>query len=227
MKFHPLTHCILAVEAAIVFLILPSYQNLAVFFFWLMLILVLPRRTEINLTGVFIKILGAAAFFLFLIHGVVWMPFSISRIGIYEGLDSFLRISAPVVTVLYLSRQVRQEELFAFLIDLRIPSVVIFILFRTLWLVPRFMERIDEVITAQKLRGMRIESFSGRIKALLPTLGPIFSSMLEETSENSLTLTTRGFLQPGTKTHLAVLSYSWIDAGVVITVTSLVVILWF
>ena len=227
MKFHPLTHIIVSAELAVLILILPVLHGLCVLTFWLLLNLLISPCTETKLTGVFLKILVVAALFLFLIHGVEWRALSISIDGIVAGLNNFVHIAAPVTFVIYLSRRVRSEELYALLIDLRVPPSVILILFRTLWLIPRFVERIDEVITAQKLRGMRIEKTSQRIRALIPTLSPIFSSMLEEISENSLTMTARGFLQPGRKSHVIVLKYSWADGVLLLTVTLILLIVWF
>ncbi len=240
MKLHPLTHIIISVEFTLLTLILPVYQGLGVLTLWLLFTLVIPQRTETKLTGTFIKILVAAAVFLFLIHGLNWRTLDISTEGIVSGLNSLIHtegivsglnslihIAAPVTFIIYLSRMVQSEEIFALLVDLRIPSAVILILFRTIWLVPRFVERIDEVITAQKLRGMRIETTSQRIRALIPTLSPIFSSMLEEISENSLTIAARGFLQPGKKSHLKVIEYRIDDAIVIIFMTFIMLMLWF
>ncbi|MFC1490920.1 energy-coupling factor transporter transmembrane component T family protein [Candidatus Latescibacterota bacterium] len=218
MKFHPLTLILVSLELATLIIILPDVQGIFVIGSWLLLSLILPNRTETKLTPVFIKILFVAAVFLLLIHGVVWRDLSISAVGIMSALGSFTHIATPVVSIIFLSRNVRPAELYAFLIDLRIPTVIIFILFRTLWLVPRFIERIDEVITAQKLRGMRIDKTSERLRALIPTLGPIFSSMLEEISENSLTLTTRGFLDNSKKSHVISLGYSVKDFLIIVPV---------
>ena len=168
-----------------------------------------------------------AAFFLFLIHGVKWMPPGISTDGLISGLVNFTHIAAPVLFIIYLSRRVHSEEIFALLIDIKVPPALILILFRTLWLVPRFVEKADEVITAQKLRGMRIESTSERVRALIPTLSPIFSSMFEEISENSLTLTTRGFLQPGRKSHLTMLRYGFIDWIMLMILVLIPLVSWF
>ncbi|MFC1538928.1 energy-coupling factor transporter transmembrane component T family protein [Candidatus Latescibacterota bacterium] len=219
MKFHPLTYILVSLELAVLIIILPDLYGLFVFGAWLFLSLVIPKRTETKLTPVFIKVLFVGAIFLLLIHGIEWREFTISAEGIMGALGSFIHIAAPVVFIIFLSRNVRPEELYALLLDLRIPTVIIFIIFRTLWLVPRFVERVDEVIIAQKLRGMRIEKTSDRIKALIPTLGPIFSSMLEEISENSLILTARGFLGSGDKSHVIELHRSLADYIFLLIVT--------
>ena len=219
MKIHPLTHIVLAAELAFLTVIPDLFQGLAVLILWFMFIFIIPKRTETKVTFVFIKVLAVAALFLFLIHGIHWSPPEISVDGIYAGLVNFTHIAAPVVGIIYLSRMIHSEEMFALLIGLRVPPVIILIIFRTLWLVPRFIERINEVITAQKLRGMKIESISERIRALIPTINPIFSSMLEEISENSLTITARGLLQPGRKSHYTILKFDSVNRIITIAIT--------
>ncbi|MFC1693784.1 energy-coupling factor transporter transmembrane component T family protein [Candidatus Latescibacterota bacterium] len=227
MKLHPLTHIIITIELAIFTIMLPTFESAAVLSIGLIVVLLVPSRTEARLSRLFLKVLAMAAFFLLLIHGVRWNPPGISQGGMITGLESFINIAVPFTCIMYLSRRITSEELFAVLIDLRIPSIVILILFRTLWLVPRLMERMEEVVTAQKLRGMRIENSIQRAGAILPTLSPIFSSMLEEISENSLTLTTRGFLQPGGKSHITEIKYNWINMIFIIFLTLSLMVLWF
>jgi len=227
MKFHPLTHVTIAAELALLGLYLPLVSSVMVIFFWLLIILFIPKRTETPLTALFLKMLAIAAFFLFLIQGLDWKPLSVSSVGLLKGMNTFVRFAAPVAFVIHVSRNIRLEELYAFLIDLKIPPSVIFIFFRTLWLVPRFVERIDEVLMALKLRGMRMETVSDRVRALIPSLNPIFSSMFEEMFENALTLAARGFLMPGLKSHVAVLSFRYNDWIALFLVNLFIWITWF
>ena len=227
MKFHPLTHIIVAIEVALCAVILPVFEALTLLTCGLLVVLFIPPRTEVRLTRPFLKVLAVAAFFLFVIHGMRWNPPGISQEGIIKGLESFIHIAVPFAIIIYLSKRILSEELFALLLDLRVPPLIILVLFRTLWLVPRLMERMEEVVTAQKLRGMRIENAVQRTGALIPTLSPIFSSMLDEISENSLIITARGFLLPGRKSHLLNLRYRWIDVVLTGTITIILLILWY
>ena len=174
----------------------------------------IPRRTDTDLLGPFLRILGIAAIFLFLIHGIRWNPPGIIRSGVVSAIESFIHIAIPVIAALYLSRRIRSEELYAFLVDLRIPPAVILILFRTLWLVPRLKERMEETVAALRLRGMPAGSPIARMRVLAPSLGVVFSSMFGEISENAPVATARGFLRPGPKTHLLELRFGAADAGV-------------
>ena len=225
--FHPATHCVIAIEVALVAIVLPSVTGALVLLLFSLAALAIPSRTEFFLTGKFLKLLVVGAFFLFLIHGMHLNPPGLSYEGLSTGLKNFIHIAAPVICVIYLSRHIRSEELFAMLIDYHVPPSLILILFRTMWLVPRLTERMDEVMTAQKLRGMRVETTAQRIRALIPTLNPIFSSMLHEISINSLIITSRGFLSPGLKTHIVSLSYSWKDAFFIAGITFFLGLLWY
>jgi len=220
MRLHPVTHIVLAVESAVLVVSLPMKQGYVALFLLLGVTLLVPPRTVNRITGVFLKILVVAAFFLFLLHGVRWYPPGVSAKGITLGLESFIRIAVPVVSMLYLARRITSEDLFALMTDFRVPPAVILILFRTLWLVPRLMERMDDVVTAQKMRGMRVDNPLRRFRAVIPTLSPIFSSMVDEISRNALVMTARGFLRPGRKTHLHSLRYGWSDVLAAACVTA-------
>ncbi len=224
---HPLTHIVLALEFALLAVTTPLEEGLAVLLFGLAVTLAMPARTETRLAKPFLQALGIAALFLFLIHGVQWRPFGITRIGALDGIESFTHIAAPVIAILYLSRQIRPEELFALLLDLKAPPAAILILFRTLWLVPRLTARMDEVITALKLRGMPVETPVQRVRALVPALGVIFASMLSEISDNSLVIASRGFLRRGNRSHLLALPFGRRDATLLILVTFILVLAWF
>lgn len=224
---HPLTQIILAIGFVAAVVGTPLEEGLAVLLFGLGATLAVPSRTESRLVRPFLSVLGIAALFLLLLHGIQWHPPEITRAGLSEGLDRFLNIAGPVVAVLYLSRRIRPEELFVLLLDLRVPPTVVLIFFRTLWLVPRFTARMDETLIALRLRGMPVDSPLQRIRALAPSLGTIFASLFSEITDNSLVIAVRGFLHPGPKTHRLVLPFGVRDGAVIALVLLMMGILWF
>ncbi len=224
---HPITHIAVALAFAGIVLTVPFERGLATLLLGLGMTLAVPRRTETFLARAFMRVLAIALLFLFLIHGIRWIPFGVTRAGVFTALEHLTRIGAPVVAALYLSRAIRSEELFALLLDMRVPPAAILILFRTIWLVPRFTERMDETLVALKLRGMPAETPKQRIQALVPALGTIFASMFSEISDNSLVIAARGFLRPGPKSHLLALRFGVRD-GVIIALALLILgIAWF
>jgi len=226
MKLHPATHIAVAVEVSFLVIALPFPADSVLLALLYAVVLLIPARTGFRRTMTFMKVLAAAALFLALIHAVRWTPVGLSADGIATALKSFNRIAVPFAGIIYLSKTVSSEELFALLVDMRVPPPVILILFRTVWLVPRLMGRTDEVLAMQRMRGLRIESPLHRLRAVLPTLSPIFSSMIDEISQNSLTITARGFLSPGRKSHLLAISFSAADAAVVGLTTLVCIVLW-
>ncbi len=211
---HPFSHLLVTAAFAVSAAAAPTESGLAIVLFAIVAASAIPRRTDTDLLAPFLRILGFAAIFLVLIHGVRWNPPGFFRSGIVSAAASFIHVSIPVTAVLYLSRRIRSEELYAFLIDIRMPPAVILVLFRTIWLVPRLKERMEETVTALRLRGMPSGSPAARMRALASSLGVVFSSMFGEISENALVATARGFLRPGPKTHLIELRFGAADAGV-------------
>jgi energy-coupling factor transporter transmembrane protein EcfT len=226
MPIHPLTHIVIAIEFCALAATAPPETSPAIILFGLAVTAAVPRRTDTNLLRPFLSVLGIAALFLFLIHGVRLNPPGISREGILRGLAGFSHIAPPVIAALYLSRRIRSEELFALLVDLRVPPAAILILFRTIWLVPRLTERMDETVAALRLRGMPTDSLAGRMRALVPSLGSVFSSMFAEISDNSLIMTARGFLRSGPKSHLTSLHFGAADVAAVFLITLILAASW-
>lgn len=216
MKLHPVAHVVIVLDLVLVTFCVPVIPGLAILGAFCAAVLITPSRTGTRLAGPFLKLILFAAVFLVLLHGIQWRPLQILPAGMREAAGSFRLIASVVVSILYLARQITGEEMYALFLDFRIPPSIILILFRTLWLVPRFIERIDEVVLAQKLRGMPVDSAFSRARAVVPSFTPIFASMLEETFEQAMIITIRGFLEPGLKTHTSVLAFRGRDWMVII-----------
>ena len=216
MILHPVSYFILALDLVIAILVLPPLYGAASVAVILCALAVAPGRTGTRIARPFMKLFAVGTVFLFLIHAVTWHPVGISPDGLVVMCRAVARIGAVIAAVTYLAGRVTGNELYALMIDLRVPPAAILILFRTLWLVPRFMERIDEVILAQRLRGMRLEGFRDRTAAVLPALTPVFASMLDETWAHAMTMTIRGFLEPGRKTHRLALPFRGRDGAVAV-----------
>ena len=222
---HPAAYLLIAVELSTAALLLPSGEGLVLLCGWMLFMSLRPVRTGTRMMGTFLRLLAIAAGFLLLLHAVRLSPPGITGAGVRHALRLFVRIAAPVTGVLYLVRNVRGDEMFALFVDLRVPPAAILVLFRTIWLIPRLRIMMENVVTAQKLRGMPVDSLSRRFHAFAPTLSPLFSSMVDEISENSLVITTRGFLLPGRKSHLTPLSFGARDIIATISVTAFIALL--
>ena len=212
MTFHPFTNLFIVLCIVTVALILPVPAGILLIAAWCGITLLVPARTDARLAVPFLKLILFAAVFLVLIDGVQWRPLAILPDGLAEAADRFRLIALIIVSVLYLGRMVTGEEMYALFLDFRIPPALTLIIFRTLWLVPRFIERMDEVVLAQRLRGMPTGGAFARFRAVLPALTPVSASLLEETYEQAMVITMRGFLEPGKKTHALRLRFAFRDA---------------
>jgi energy-coupling factor transporter transmembrane protein EcfT len=220
MKLHPVTFIIIAFECALLTVLLPVWKGFAAFIILFATVAVIPSKTDVETGGVFMRFLIIAAFFLFLINGVKWFPTGIDLAGIENGTNSFVNIGACFLFIVLVSKTLHSEEIFALMVSLKIPSSIILIFFRTAWLVPRFSAKMRDVLAAQKLRGMRVSSFTERAGAVIPALNPIISAMFEEIARNALVITSRGFLAHGVKSSRLELAFSAVDYFLILTVTT-------
>ncbi len=203
-NLHPGTRIIIALcfTAVVSFLSL-QYQAFAVLLgaisAW-----VISKPLSSNDPGkAFLKIWLVAGFFLFLMHGLhytdkIYIDYDALRIA---G-NSFLRIGTFIVVFLWLIRTIAPEELYALFVDLRLPMPVIYVIMKTLSLIPHFEERAKDILTAQQTRGFMLKGLRNRAKALFLIFPPLFASMLYELEESAASLSARGLHAKGRKTHL-------------------------
>ena len=211
MKLHPVILILIIIEICAMTVFLPLWHGLITFLILFPISVIIPSRTGVDTSGIFIKLLFVAAFFLLLINGIKWVPPGIDYQGLDRAINSFVNIGACFLFIIFVTKTISAEELFALMTGVKIPSPIILIFFRTAWLVPRFSERVGEVLTAQRLRGMKTGNIFERAGAVLPSLNPILSTMLQEIAQNALVITSRGFLNAGRKSSRLVLHMTLID----------------
>jgi energy-coupling factor transporter transmembrane protein EcfT len=226
-KLYPLTYIIISFQFGFLTVILPEPQSLVVLAVWCSVTLMMPSPEKDRITKPMFRVMLISWIFLFLIHGIRYYPLSIDTVGMNRALDAFTRFAAPALAVVWIYRRVEPEEMYALLIDLGLPISWVVMIFRIFWLVPRFMERLDDVLMAQRLRGMKIESYGERMRAVVPSLFPVITSLFEEITENSLVQHSRGLLEPGKKTHVTELNFSFTDISALLLTTFLMAVIWF
>ena len=93
----------------------------------------------------------------------------------------------------------------AFVLDLErrgIPPRLAFVALATIEAVPTLIERALIISESQRARGLDTEgSVGGRVRGLLPLVGPVVIGALTDVEERSLALETRAFSRPGRR-HL-------------------------
>lgn len=176
----------------------------------------------------FIKLWLAAGFFLFILNCISWDGGLIfNDKGLETAIKSFFRIGSLMVAFLWLIRTVKSEELYAMLIALHMPVPVIYVLFQTIFLIPRLGERAREILVAQQARGFVLKGIHNRLKAYILILAPLFSTMFHELEQNAAAMSSRGLHAPGVKTSLTQLSISRLDVVLIAISLTVTVILLF
>jgi len=220
---HPCTHLIIAAcFTALVFMLLWPYQAIAsligCFVAWL-IAKPIPTRDP---GRSFLRIWLTAGIFLILIHAVQFAEgIRLSFEGVLVAGKSFFRIGALMASCLWLIRTLENDDLYAFLIDLRVPIPVIYVIFQSIFMIPRFNQRASDILIAQQARGFVLKGFRHRIKALLLIIAPLFATTLYELEESAASLSARGLLTSGKKTHLHYISFSFYD-GMIVSVSILI-----
>lgn len=116
-----------------------------------------------------------------------------------------------MVAFLWVIRTTKAEELYAMLLDLRLPVSVIYVLFQAIYLIPRFGDRAREILIAQQARGFVLKGIRNRLRTY-SDFAPLFSTAIYELEENAASISARGLHAPGRKTHLCKITFTALDA---------------
>jgi energy-coupling factor transport system permease protein len=226
---HPVTRLSIALSFIIFIWRIPlAYQAIAVFLGAIIIWGIAKPLPSQDPGNIFLRLWLTAGFFLTMIHTISYddgLIFNQDRL--YVAGKSFFRIGSLMVAFLWIIRTMKTEELYAMLIDLRLPIPVIYVIFQALYLIPRLIERAKDILVAQQARGFILRGVRRRIKALILILSPLFSTMIYELEEGAASIAARGLHAPGMKSHINTIRLTVLDSiliGISIIITVLLVI---
>lgn len=212
---HPLTKLYITGLCFLSAIFLPQpYQALLVFGFVL-----LPLASWGGLLKKFIitcvKLIIPFAISLFVIQGffapgsqVVWSIGSITLTveGLMGGFSFGSRIFLVLGAATLLMFFTRPDHLMLALTERGLPHQVGYIVVTTMQIIPRFQEKAETILNAQRSRGLETEgSLAHRLRMLLPLVGPLILGSIIDVDERAIALEARAFSYPGKKTNLQVL----------------------
>ncbi|RLK63444.1 energy-coupling factor transporter transmembrane protein EcfT [Atopobacter sp. AH10] len=135
-----------------------------------------------------------------------------SKTGFDTSINLSLRIMAISSSVIWFFLVTKVKDIVAYLDHLKVPKAVTFVLASTILLVPEMTKLSQQIMDAQKARGIETEgNLLMRSKAFLPMIGPLVLTAIQQTDERVLTMEARGFSAPVTKTSYYLLKHSSID----------------
>lgn len=214
-RLHPLTKLVYVLACLLVGWLIPGAWSP----YFVLLIGIVP----VSLAGgvlpqVFrntVKTVAPFALSLFIIQGLFWTggtvvqqlgPFSLKAEGLWFAVRGTGRILVAVSGFLFLNYTTRSDELMLALSQKGLPNSISYVVLSTLQIVPRFQQKANTILDAQRSRGLETEgSFLVRTRALLPMVLPLLLGSIVDIDERAIALEVRAFGRQGPRTSLLTL----------------------
>jgi len=116
--------------------------------------------------------------------------------GVRDALDVALRLGAAIAALGTVIAGVPPRRLTRALAAQGLPGWAAYLIVASLEAAPEARARAQEVLDAQRCRGLATGGGFGRLRALAPLAGPLVASLVAETDERALALDARAF-HPG------------------------------
>lgn len=193
-RAHPFTALALAGAVALLAFILPGPVGPSVLMAGVIFVVTLARLSRVLVTAAFLAVPMWA--FAVLLHGFFGDDAA-------RAVTLGARITAMIVMFLAVLAAVHPARLVDALLARGIPFSMAYLFSATLQAVPRLRQRGQQVLDAQRCRGLR---FSGsmwrRARAVVPLAVPLVLGALSEVDQRAMALEARGAASPARRTPL-------------------------
>lgn len=179
----------------------------------------LIRRHNLHFVLGLMKLIVVATVFLFIISGLDYWPPKLKETWLVDISLPWLRLVALFSLLFCLTNTLRKREIYSFMLAIKVPLHWLWVLFRAFWIVPEIKRRSDEIFLSQQLRGIRLNTFFRRFKALASSFTALFNSLLLELEESSLALGSKGILETKKKIPYFQLQWTKIDLLIIFLTT--------
>jgi energy-coupling factor transport system permease protein len=130
-------------------------------------------------------------------------PFTYTLEGFWLATRFASRILVWLSAATLLMITTRPDKLMLALIERGLPRQIAYIILTSLQIIPRFQDRAEVILDAQRSRGLETEgSFLHRFRTLVPLVTPLILSSVLELDERAIALEARGFSREGKRTSL-------------------------
>jgi energy-coupling factor transport system permease protein len=142
-------------------------------------------------------------------------PFEYKLEGVWLAARFTARILVWLGAATLLMITTRPDNLMLALIERGLPRQIGYIILTSLQIIPRFQNKAEVILDAQRSRGLETEgSFFHRLRILVPLIAPLILSSILELDERAIALEARAFSRQGPRTSLTILK----DTTVQVTV---------
>lgn len=210
-SLHPLSKLLASFALVVVFIRLPAPYDSIMAIAVLLLATLVGRGSATPLARILLRLFLTAMLWLLAMHTLRFSP----PYFLFHELGSVLpyvgRFALALSLVASWSRVFAKDEMYAALLNWSVPSPFVFLILRSVFLVPQIQRRAVDVLVAYRARGERIESLADRARALLRSVPTLIASIFSESVDASIALSTKGIFDPGPRTTMARLVFGRAD----------------
>lgn len=127
----------------------------------------------------------------------------LSKTGIASALETGARVLIMLSSFTLLFLTTHPGRLLNAMVEKGVPWRLAYLVSSTLQILPMMQAKKDQIIEAQKSRGLQIDGkLTARIRGLLPLITPLVYSSIMDVEQRAVALETRGFSRRGPRTSL-------------------------
>ncbi len=139
---------------------------------------------------------------------ILWQigHFTLKQEGILTAADYLARILVGIGAALLLMYVTRPDHLMQALTEKGIPYQLGYIVVTSMQIIPRFQNKAQMILNAQRSRGLETAgNLPHRVRMLFPLVGPLILGSIIDIEERAIALEARAFNNPAHKTSFRLL----------------------
>jgi energy-coupling factor transport system permease protein len=214
---HPLTK-LTAAFLLIILVYLINWPFLPLLACMLLVTLAVTAGAARQIIGAVLRLLLPISLSLFIIQGIFFPPanatplplgpITLTREGLLFAYLVASRLLVLSTTLLLVLVTTRPSDLVFSLTERGLPRSIGYILLVSLQIIPDMSARATAILEAQRSRGLAMDGGLGRVRAVIPLIGPLVVGALVDVEERAMAIESKAFFASGAKTTLRDLSDS-------------------
>lgn len=212
-RLNPMTKLVFAVTVVIAAFAISSPWWSAALLVFLVFPLIVAARIAARLARLLLVLFLPLLIIIFAVQGlffpgagttlIQWGPINVKGGGLLFAAMTALRVLVLISVFMLLLLTTHPGRLMTSLVQRGMAPNISYVISATLQLIPTFQERAQNILQAQRARGMESQgSLRRRLRSLLPLTGPLILSSLTDVDERSMAMEARAFGVPGRRSSL-------------------------
>lgn len=215
-SLNPMTKLVLSIASIIAAFAISVPWWPAALFVVILLPAVLVSHTQGKFASLLLKFFVPLLIVIFLIQGLFFPgdgavlaqlgPLTVKSTGLVFAARTSLRLLVLIGAFLFLLLTTHPGTLMGAMTQHGMAPNISYVVSATLQIIPTFRARAQNILQAQRARGLETRgSVRRRVRALLPLVGPLILGSLTDVEERSVAMEARAFGSPAKRTSLVVI----------------------